>query len=136
MKNDREIPAYIYYLRQLGKVLGLLLIVYGAFTALQSEKTSATLSLLQGLEMIILGLLYLLPWQQWQALRWKRLYGLLIATTLIFAFTLVISVLHLFAEAGEKGPQPSLPMINALLLFFTLLQPIVILFESKPHYFE
>lgn len=121
------------YLRAIGKGVGIFLIVWSFFIPARTEFAHPTLSLLQAGFYAIYGLLLLVPEHKFSAPNWKRFLIVFSLFTLVFVFIQVFDTLFQNYLAHQVHSKAFPPILQSILVFFTLLQMPTILFRKKPN---
>ena len=129
-----SMPKGLLYVRIVGLVTGLGLIVWG-FLRLFVSSWEPSVSGLQVGSVIVLiyGALLVLPWSKINGPRqWRILFGALVLISVAFVFLQVIEVMFAYMAVAEQGEKLSPPGLQGLLIFVALLQIPAIFFIHRP----
>ena len=123
--------AGLRYGRIAGQVLGIILLIWG-ISKLFSATSGNPFDWVQAIYFIIFGLIVQLPYQKLGDQAWKAAFAVLCLLSAGFVFVMVVSVMFAYMEYAERGEKLGVPGLEGTLVFLSLLQPPVILFQRKP----
>jgi hypothetical protein len=134
--HDIAIASYkrmFDYLRIMGKAVGIFLIGFSFFIPARTEYAHPILSLWQAGFYVLYGFFLLFPEGRFSQKLWKRFFVLFIILTVCFVFIQVFDTLFqsYLAQAVHSKAFP--PILQSMLVFFTLLQIPTILFRKQPN---
>ena len=121
------------YLRTIGRAVGVFLIVLSFFIPARTEFAHPILSLWQAGFYGVYGLFLLVPESKFSPKLWKQFFILFIVLTLVFVFIQVFDTLFQNYLAHQVHDKAFPPILQSMLVFFTLLQIPTILFRKKPN---
>lgn len=122
--------AGLRYGRISGQVMGAILLVWGLSKLFAAG--SSTFDVVQAIYFIVFGLIVQLPFQKLSAQAWKVSFAVLCLLSAGFVFVMVVSVMFSYMEYAERGERLGVPGLEGTLVFLTLMQPPVVLFQRKP----
>ena len=129
-QSTTQIPEGVRYARLAGKLLGILLICIGV-TSVFSDSADFFQFFKAGY-FISYGILLNFPFTHIRSKKWNWTYGLLVFSSVIFVFVMVISVIFNYMEADARGERLGVPGFEGTLIFFALLQIPTVFFQHKP----
>lgn len=88
--------------------------------------------LFRGAYFVVYGLVLSLPFGRLPDRVWRGGYGLLVALSAGFVFVIIVTVMFAYMAAAELGEKLGVPGFEGTLIFLTLLQVPVVLFQRKP----
>lgn len=119
----------LLYARAAGYVVSILLLVLGLTGLIQG---AGGFEAFKSVYFIFYGLVLSLPFGRLPDAVWKPLYILLVALSVAFVFIMVAVVMFAYMAAAEMGERLGIPGFEGLLIFLSLLQVPVVLFQRKP----
>jgi len=117
------------YARLAGRLVSILLLALG-LTAL--IRGGGGFESFKGAFFILYGIVLNLPYARLSDTAWKFAYILLVALSAGFVFVMVGVVMFAYMAAAERGERLGVPGFEGLLIFLSLLQVPVVLFQRKP----
>lgn len=110
--------------------MGVILLVWGLSKLFAAG--SGTFDVVQAAYFIVFGLVVQLPYQKLSARAWKVSFAVLCLLSAGFVFVMVVSVMFSYMEYAERGERLGVPGLEGTLVFISLLQPPLVLFQRKP----
>ena len=123
--------AGLRYGRIAGQVMGTVLIVWG-LTGFTGGELPTAFDQFKFVYFLILGSIVQLPYQRLGEKAWKAAFAVLCLLAAGFVFVMVVSVMFAYMEYAERGEKLGVPGLEGTLVFLTLLQPPLVLFQRKP----
>ena len=126
-----HVPDGVRYARLAGRLLGLILICMGVGSLFSGAENS--FAVFKAIYFVGYGSLLNLPFERIASQQqWKWSYGLLVISSVMFVFVMVIAVIFNYMEADARGERLGVPGLEGTLIFFALLQAPVVLFQRRP----
>ncbi|TVP79655.1 MAG: hypothetical protein EA353_05655 [Puniceicoccaceae bacterium] len=117
------------YARMAGVAMAVLLLVLGVASL---WKGSGTFDLFKGSYFVVYGLVLALPFGRLSERGWRWAYGVLVGLSGLFVFVIIAVVMFAYMAAADQGERLGVPGFEGSLVFFSLLQVPVVLFQRKP----
>ena len=117
------------YARVGGYLMGVLLLGLGAAALLRGE---GTFELFKGVYFVAYGAVLSLPFSRMSNQPWRWGFGLLVGLSVLFVFVMIAVVMFAYMAAAEQGERLGVPGFEGTLIFFSLMQVPVVLFQRKP----
>lgn len=117
------------YARAGGYCMGVLLLGLGVAALL---KSSGTFDVFKGVYFVVYGVVLSLPFSQLSDRSWRVAYGLLVGLSVFFVFVMIAVVMFAYMAAADQGERLGVPGFEGTLIFFSLMQVPVVLFQRKP----
>ena len=127
---SRQVPDGIRYARFAGKILGVTLLVLGLSSLIGAAESF--FADFKAIYFIAYGSVLILPFKRMTPKKWKWSYGLLVVSSVIFVFVMVIGVIFDYMAADARGERLGVPGLEGTLIFLALLQVPVVLFQRQP----
>ena len=128
--SQTTVPDGVRYARLTGRLLGLLLICIGILSVVKDSES--VFAVFKAIYFIAYGSLLNVPFTQIAEQRWKWFFGLLTVSSAAFVFLMVVSVIFDYMAADARGERLGVPGFEGTLIFFSLLQVPVVLFQRNP----
>lgn len=119
----------VRYARIAGRMMALLLLVLGVASIL---KGGGGFELFKGTYFVVYGVVLLLPFNRMPEASWRWSYGLLVGLSVCFVFVMIAVVMFAYMAAADRGERLGVPGFEGTLIFFSLMQVPVVLFQRKP----
>jgi len=129
--SSPTVPDGVRYARMAGQILGLSLIVLGIIS-LAANGNSDSFSTFRAIYFLAYGSLLNFPFLRVSEQQWKWVYGLLVISSAVFVFLMVVSVIFDYIAADERGERLGVPGFEGTLIFFALLQVPTLFFQKRP----
>lgn len=126
--NDSTVRG-LRYARMAGMAMSLLLLVLGVSALI---KGSGTFDLFKGSYFVVYGVVLGLPFGRLPERVWRGCYGALAVLSGLFVFIMIAVVMFAYMAAADQGDRLGVPGFEGSLIFFSLLQVPVVLFQRKP----
>ena len=128
--STTKIPDGVRYARIAGRLLGLALICMGITALIGGSENS--FAVFKAIYFVVYGSLLNLPFERVAQRNWKRLYGLLVISSVSFVFVMIVAVIFDYMAADARGERLGVPGFEGTLIFLALLQVPVVLFQRRP----
>lgn len=119
----------LHYARVAGYVMGVLLLGLGLVTLL---KNAGAFELFKGIYFVSYGVVLSLPFSRMPDKIWRACYGLLVGLSVFFVFVVIAVVMFAYMAAADQGERLGVPGFEGTLIFLSLMQVPVVLFQRKP----
>mgnify|MGYP005870231147 CR=1 FL=1 len=117
------------YARVGGYVMGVLLLGLGAAALLRG---AGAFDIFKGIYFVAYGVVLSLPFCRMSDKPWRLSYGLLVGLSVFFVFVMIAVVMFAYMAAADRGERLGVPGFEGTLIFFSLMQVPVVLFQRKP----
>lgn len=123
----------LYYARWAGMLTGLSLLFYGPLTLAASGPQLSGFEWFRGIFFVFYGLVLIAPLHRLDSeSQWKLAFTGLVLFSVLFVFTLIVSVMFDYMAAAERGERLGVPGREGTFIFLSLMQVPVALFLRKP----
>ena len=129
--SNPTVPNGVRYARLSGTLLGLVLICMGVGNFI-SGSSGGSFAFFKAIYFVLYGGLLNLPFDRIHGKPWKWSYGLLVISSIVFVFVMVIAVIFDYMAADARGERLGVPGFEGTLIFFALLQVPAVLFQRNP----
>lgn len=107
----------------------VLLLALGLTALVQGE---GAFEVFKGSYYVLYGIVLSLPFQRMSERAWHWSYGLLVLLSALFVFVMIAVVMFAYMAAADQGERLGVPGFEGTLIFFSLMQVPVVLFQRKP----
>ena len=109
--------------------MGVLLLGLGAATLVRKP---GSFEVFKSVYFIVYGVVLSLPFSRMPDKSWRLSYGLLVGLSVFFVFVMIAVVMFAYMAAADRGERLGVPGFEGALIFFSLMQVPVVLFQRKP----
>lgn len=131
LENRQTTERGLFYGRVAGQTFGIFLLLW-AFKLFVLETNIGTFDTIKASYFLIYGCILNLPFKKLPTHLWKISFAALSILSAGFVFVMVVSVMFAYMEMAEIGERLGVPGFEGTLVFLSLLQPPVVLFQNKP----
>ncbi len=117
------------YARWAGQALGLVLMLMGLL-ALMRE--GGGFEHFKGLYFVAYGVFLVFPYQYLRGRTWTWGFRLLCLLSALFVFVMIAHIMFAYMAAADRGERLGVPGLEGTLIFVSLLQVPVVLFQRRP----
>ena len=130
---SRPPPKGLYYARWAGILTALGLLFYGPLSLAASGPQVSGFEWFRGIFFMFYGLVLAAPLHRLNSEKmWKKAFTGLVLLSVLFVFTLIVSVMFDYMAAAERGERLGVPGREGTFIFLSLLQVPVALFLRRP----